>query len=234
MQALFTPMPQPENSSHSTGLFFRFTPLANTAPVIHSTLIPCPRSAYIFQPSMALVLLTFDLSVRQSDWVCLLPPVSVCPCGLYLAPPAGRGYCHQGRAIVIAFSPALSEAEGAAHAAHVLKIRVLEIRDCFGFSPCCARRSRSDLVLRILSSLMSERVNCNILQPSTLARRSSVLTAEGRKTGKNRRRAAKSKDAPFTVNVSRKWHSAKNAVRGIFDVYKWLDEIPLARISHSL
>ena len=80
---------------------------------------------------------------------------------------------------------------------------------------------------------MSERVNCNILQPSTLARRSSVFTAQGssardsRKTGKKRRRAAKSKDAPFAVNVSRKWHSAKNTVRSILDMYKWLDEIPL-------
>jgi len=80
---------------------------------------------------------------------------------------------------------------------------------------------------------MSERVNCNILQPSTLARRTSIITAEGpsphdsRKTSKNRQRAGKCKDAPFTVNVSRKWRSAKNAVRGVFDIYKWLDEIPL-------
>ena len=80
---------------------------------------------------------------------------------------------------------------------------------------------------------MSERVNCNILQSSTLARQTSVLTAQGssprysRKTGKNRRRAAKSKDAPFAVNVGRKWNSAKNTVRSILDMYKWLDDIPL-------
>jgi len=83
---------------------------------------------------------------------------------------------------------------------------------------------------------MPERVNCNILQPSTLARRTSIITAEGRSTRDSRRtsdtpptqhRAGKYKDASFTVNVSRKWRSAKNAVRGIFDVYKWLDEIPL-------
>jgi len=86
---------------------------------------------------------------------------------------------------------------------------------------------------RLISANMSERVNCNILQPSTLARRSSVITAEGRsphdsrKTGKNRRRAGKCKDASFTVNVSRKWRFAKNTVRSILDMYKWLDEIPL-------
>jgi hypothetical protein len=80
---------------------------------------------------------------------------------------------------------------------------------------------------------MPERVNCNILQPSSLARRSSVINAQGRsphdsrKTGKNRRRAGKCKDASFPVNVRRKWRSAKNSVRGIFDVYKWLDAAPL-------
>jgi hypothetical protein len=80
---------------------------------------------------------------------------------------------------------------------------------------------------------MPERVNCNILQPSTLARWTSVITTEdrspynSRQTGKNRRRAAKSQDAPFTVSVSRKWRSAKNTVRSILDMYKWLDENPL-------
>lgn len=143
-----------------------------TGPVIHSALIPCPRSAYIFQPSMALVLLTFDLSVRQSDTVCPLPPVSVCPCG-----------------------------------------------------PCLCGKLK-----------MPERVNCNILQPSNLARRDSFLTCEKRPsaTGRGRKhvlarqgRVNESVDASFAVNVSRKWHSAKNAVSGIFDVYNWLDEIPL-------
>ncbi len=92
---------------------------------------------------------------------------------------------------------------------------------------------------RLISANMSERVNCNILQPSTLARRSSVLTAQGRsardsrKTGKNRRRAAKTKDAPFAVNVNRKWNSAKNTVRSILDMYKWLDEIPLGMFIDS-
>jgi hypothetical protein len=31
----------------------------------------------------------------------------------------------------------------------------------------------------------------------------------------------------FAVKVSRKWNSAKDRARGILDVYKWLDEIPL-------
>ncbi len=80
---------------------------------------------------------------------------------------------------------------------------------------------------------MSERVNCNILQPSTLARRSSAIASEersardSRKTGKNRRRAPKSKDTSYTANVSRKWNSAKNTVRSILDMYKWLDAAPL-------
>jgi hypothetical protein len=91
-------------------------------------------------------------------------------------------------------------------------------------------------MLRILSLKMPERVNCNILQPSTLARRAFIITTERRSPRDSRKtkdtppaghRAGKYKDASFTVNVSRKWRSAKNAVRGIFDVYKWLDTAPL-------
>jgi hypothetical protein len=83
---------------------------------------------------------------------------------------------------------------------------------------------------------MPERVNCNILQPSNLARRDSILTCQKRPstTGRGRKHASarqerpnKSVDASFAVNVSRKWHSAKNKVRSIFGVYKWLDTAPL-------
>jgi hypothetical protein len=83
---------------------------------------------------------------------------------------------------------------------------------------------------------MSERVNCNILQPSTLARRRSVLATEKRRTGRNRNgkdtsprqgRVGKYEDASFAVKVGRKWRSAKDTARSVFDVYKWFDEIPL-------
>ncbi|MHC5059525.1 MAG: hypothetical protein ACYTFK_00345 [Planctomycetota bacterium] len=80
---------------------------------------------------------------------------------------------------------------------------------------------------------MSERVNCNILQPSTLARRTPFVTGQSHpahdnhKTGKDRRKTSKAKEAHYTVNVSRKWHSAKNTVRSILDMYKWLETAPL-------
>ena len=83
---------------------------------------------------------------------------------------------------------------------------------------------------------MAKRVNCNILQPSNLARRRSVLTTEkrsakrnrsGRDTSVRRGRVSSYEDVSFAVKVSRKWNSAKDRARGIFDVYKWLDEIPL-------
>jgi hypothetical protein len=83
---------------------------------------------------------------------------------------------------------------------------------------------------------MAKRVNCNILQSSNLARRRSVLTTENRRargnrggqdTSARRGRVNKCEDVPFAAKVSRKWDSAKDRVLGIFDVYKWLDEIPL-------
>jgi hypothetical protein len=83
---------------------------------------------------------------------------------------------------------------------------------------------------------MAKRINCNILQPSNLARRRSVLTTEkrmargnhgGQDTSVRRGRVNKCEDVPFAVKVSRKWISAKDRIRGIFDVYKWLDDIPL-------
>lgn len=83
---------------------------------------------------------------------------------------------------------------------------------------------------------MPERVNCNILQPSTLVRRSSVINARGGSprdsqkaddTRSGRHRTGKCKDASFAVNVKRKWHSAKNTVQGIFSAYKWLETAPL-------
>ena len=82
---------------------------------------------------------------------------------------------------------------------------------------------------------MAKRINCNILQPSNLARGRSVLTTEKRRKdgrgGKDesvrRGRVASCEDVSLAVKASRKWNSAKDRVRGIFDVYKWLDEIPL-------
>jgi len=83
---------------------------------------------------------------------------------------------------------------------------------------------------------MAKRINCNILQPSNLARRRSVLTTENRRargnrggqdTSVRRGRVNKCEDVSLAVKASRKWNSAKDRVRGIFDVYKWLDEIPL-------
>jgi len=79
---------------------------------------------------------------------------------------------------------------------------------------------------------MAKRINCNILQPSNLARRRSVLTTEKRRKGGKdesvrRGRVASCEDVSLAVKASRKWNSAKDSIRGIFDVYKWLDEIPL-------
>ncbi len=82
---------------------------------------------------------------------------------------------------------------------------------------------------------MAKRINCNILQPSNLARRRSVLTTEKRRKGGRgdkdesvrRGRVNKCEDVSLAVKASRKWNSAKDSIRGIFDVYKWLDEIPL-------